>query len=101
LLLMLVVIIGWVAFRAHDMGNALTMYGAMFTPGSLRISDALAWQVTPDQWWCLLLAAVLVYLPLLGEHLPFQRAPQAMGAFWRYGWAAAPLAGFLLGMTLL
>lgn len=101
LLLMLVVIIGWVAFRAHDMGSALTMYGAMFTPGSLRISDALAWQVTPDQWWCLLLAAVLVYLPLLGEHLPFQRAPQAMGAFWRYGWAAAPLAGFLLGMTLL
>nr|WP_314074223.1 MBOAT family protein [uncultured Roseococcus sp.] len=101
LLLMLVVILGWVAFRAHDMGNALAMYGAMFTPGSLRISDELAWQVTPDQWWCLLIATVLVYLPLLGEHLPFLRAPQSMGAFWRYGWAAAPLAGFVLGMILL
>ncbi|WP_421989185.1 MBOAT family O-acyltransferase [Roseococcus sp.] len=101
ILLMLAVVIGWVAFRAHDVTSALAMYGAMFTPGSLRISDALAWQVTPDQWWCMLIAAVLIYLPLLGDRLPFLRPVDRMGAVWRYGWAAAPLAGFVLGMTLL
>lgn len=101
ILLMLAVVIGWVAFRAHDVTSALAMYGAMFTPGSLRISDALAWQVTPDQWWCMLIATVLIYLPLLGDRLPFLRPVDRMGAVWRYGWAAAPLAGFVLGMTLL
>ena len=100
-LLMLAVIIGWVAFRAHDMTSAMAMYGAMFLPGSLHISDALAWQVTPDQWWCMLIAVVLVYLPLLGDRLPFQRPVEEMGVLWRYGWAAAPLAGFVLGMILL
>lgn len=101
ILLMLIVIIGWVAFRAHDMHGALAMYGAMFIPSSLHITDAVAWQVTPDQWWFMLIAAVLVYLPLLGGRLPFLRPVEQMGAFWRYCWAVAPLAGFLLGMIML
>ncbi|WP_424814605.1 MBOAT family O-acyltransferase [Roseococcus sp. YIM B11640] len=101
MLLMLAVIVGWVAFRAHDVHNAFAMYGAMFLPGSLHISDALAWQVTPDQWWCMLIAVVLVYLPLLGHRLPFLRPVPEMPVAWRYVWAIGPLAGFVLGMILL
>ncbi|MDB5414933.1 MAG: poly(beta-D-mannuronate) O-acetylase [Rubritepida sp.] len=101
LLLMLAVVLGWVAFRAPDVHGAFAMYGAMFSPSSLHVSDALAWQVTPDQWWFMLVAAILIYLPLLGSRLPFLRPVAEMGAFWRGAWVVAPLAGFLLGMILL
>ena len=100
-LLMMVVILGWVAFRAHDLTSAFAMYGAMFNPALGGISDALAWQVTPDQWWCLLLAVIIVYLPLFGPRLPWQREPAAMGAFWRQLWFWGPSIGFMLGMVLL
>ncbi len=100
-LLMLAVILGWVAFRAHDVTSAFAMYGAMFLPSSIGLSDALAWQVTPDQWWCLLIGAALVYLPLAGSRLPWQQPVEAMGGFWRLCWFWAPTAGFILGMILL
>jgi alginate O-acetyltransferase complex protein AlgI len=77
------------------------MYGAMFWPSSIGLSDALAWQVTPDQWWCVLIGIVLVYLPLFGTRLPWQRPVEAMGGFWRLCWFWAPTAGFILGMILL
>ncbi|MFH5925781.1 MBOAT family O-acyltransferase [Roseomonas xinghualingensis] len=100
-LTMLAAIIGWVVFRAHDIHNAATMYGGMIGLNGAPLSDALAWQVTPDQWWTMLIAVVIVYLPLLGPRLPFLRTPELMGPFWRPLWVAAPLLGFLLGVVLL
>jgi alginate O-acetyltransferase complex protein AlgI len=100
-LTMLAAIIGWVVFRAHDIHNAGTMYGGMIGLNGAGLSDALAWQVTPDQWWTILIAVVVVYLPLLGPRLPFQRPPEAMGAAWRALWVVGPLLGFLLGIVLL
>ncbi|MCR0982472.1 MBOAT family O-acyltransferase [Roseomonas populi] len=100
-LTMLAAIIGWVVFRAHDIHNAMTMYGGMIGLNGAPLSDALAWQVTPDQWWTILIAIIVVYLPLLGPRLPFQRPPEAMGAFWRALWVVGPLAGFILGIVLL
>ena len=101
MLLMLAVILGWVAFRAPDVTTAFAMYGAMFLPSSFAVSDALAWQVTPDQWSCMLIGVVLVYLPLAGNRLPWQRPVEAMGAVWRFAWFWAPTLGFILGMVLL
>ena len=101
LLLMLAVILGWVAFCAHDVTSAFAMYGAMFLPTTYGVSDALAWQVTPDQWWCMLIGVVLVYLPLMGTGLPWQRPMEETGAVWRLIRFWAPTAGFLLGMVLL
>jgi alginate O-acetyltransferase complex protein AlgI len=88
-------------FRAHDLGNAATMYGGMIGMNGAGLSDELAWQVTPDQWWTMVIAVVLVYLPLLGPRLPVLRAPELMGSFWRGLWVIGPLLGFLLGVVLL
>ena len=101
LLTMLAAVIGWVVFRAHDIGNAFTMYGGMAGLNGAPLSDALAWQITPDQWWTMLIAVVVVYLPRLGARLPFQRPPEAMGGLWRGLWVVGPLLGFLLGIVLL
>ncbi|WP_376091480.1 MBOAT family O-acyltransferase [Roseomonas sp. CCTCC AB2023176] len=100
-LTMLAAIIGWVVFRAHDIHSAFTMYRGMAGLNGFGLSDGLAWQVTPDQWWTIILAIVVVYLPLLGTRLPFMRRPQEMGVFWRAMWAVGPLLGFALGVVLL
>lgn len=101
-LLMLAVILGWVAFRAPDFASAFTLYAAMFGANWGGISDALSWQVTPDQWWFLWLALGLVYLPLLARRLPFLRlSPEGLSGLSRPVWMWWPFAAFLLGLVLL
>jgi alginate O-acetyltransferase complex protein AlgI len=77
------------------------MYLAMFGANWGGVSDALAWQVTPDQWWFMAFAIALVYLPLLGDRLPLLRGPEAVTGLWRPLWAFWPVAAFLLGIVLL
>ena len=101
-LLMLAVILGWVAFRAPDFATAFTLYAAMFGANWGGISDALAWQVTPDQWWCLGLGVGLAYLPLLAPRLPFLRlSSEGLTGLSRALWMWWPFAAFLLGLVLL
>jgi len=101
-LLLLAVILGWVAFRAPDFATAFTIYAAMAGANWGGVSDALSWQVTPDQWWCLWLAVGLVYLPLLRDRLPLLRlGPEGVPPGWRLAWAFWPFAAFLLGLVLL
>ena len=100
-LTMLAAVIGWVVFRAHDIGNAMTMYRGMAGLNGFGLSDGLAWQVTPDQWWTILIAIIVAYLPLFGTRLPFLRNPREMNVFWRAMWAIGPIAGFALGIVLL
>jgi alginate O-acetyltransferase complex protein AlgI len=100
-LLIFIVILGWVAFRAPSFESAFTMYFAMFGRNWGGVSDALAWQVTPDQWWFIGFGILLVYLPLLGDRLPLLRQPEAITGLWRPIWAYWPVAAFLLGMVLL
>jgi alginate O-acetyltransferase complex protein AlgI len=100
-LLIFIVILGWVAFRAPSFESAFTMYFAMFGRNWGGVSDALAWQVTPDQWWFIGFGILLAYLPLLGDRLPLLRQPEAITGLWRPIWAYWPVAAFLLGMVLL
>jgi len=104
-LTMLGVLVGWVLFRAKDLGTALNMYAGMLGlhggggHGTLSLSDALAWQATPDRLWFILIAAVFVYLPLV-------RGRRAAGAEPTGRWSGAlpviaPLAGFALAIVLL
>ena len=81
---LLLVMLGWVLFRAADLPSAFRMWAALFglsgpngEPGSgsaagpagFGLSPALAWQVTPDQLLTLALAAAMVYaLPWLRRH---------------------------------
>lgn len=101
LMLMLAVVIGWVVFRAADVAQAVRMYRGMLGLNAVALSDALAWQVTPDQWWCLLIATAAIYLPLLRTRLPMLRAAAGMGLPARALWVAGPPLAFMLGVVLL
>jgi alginate O-acetyltransferase complex protein AlgI len=100
-LTMLAVVIGWVAFRAPDLATTFRMYGGMLGLNGFGLSDMLAWQVMPDQWWTGLIAIGVCALPLAARWLPWERPPEAMHPAWRAAWVAGPLAGFLLGVVLL
>ena len=65
LITMLVVMIGWVVFRAADLKSAFGVYAGMLGLHGVKLSDELAWQITPDRWAFIPIALVLVYLPLL------------------------------------
>jgi alginate O-acetyltransferase complex protein AlgI len=58
---LLLVMIGWVFFRAADMAAALRMLGAMAGLGELALSPALAWQVAPERVGMMALGTLLVF----------------------------------------
>ncbi|CAM3709189.1 MBOAT family O-acyltransferase [Deinococcus frigens] len=67
---MLLVILGWVMFRADNVPDALRMYGGMLGVNGFALSDTLAWQVRGSVLVTMLLAAVLVYVaPLWGQRV--------------------------------
>ena len=71
------------------------MYRGMAGLNGFGITDALAWQVTPDQWWCLALSLLVVYLPLA---VPAEAARSAtVRQLADATWAVGPLLGFLIG----
>ncbi|MCX7372197.1 MAG: MBOAT family protein [Alphaproteobacteria bacterium] len=95
------VILGWVAFRAHDMTQAITMYRGMFGANGVPLSDALAWQIVPEQWWIMGLGVLLCALPGFGAWLPWQRDPGAIRGVWRLAWQVGPSVTFLLAIIML
>jgi alginate O-acetyltransferase complex protein AlgI len=99
-LLMAAVVIGWVTFRAPSIQGTFSMYRGMAGLNGFGISDALAWQVTPDQWWCLGIGLALVWLPLALRGDLTARSG-AIGSVARMAWAAGPMLGFLLGSIAL
>jgi alginate O-acetyltransferase complex protein AlgI len=58
---MLLVIVGWVLFRAADISGAIRMFKGMFGVNGLAFSAPVDWQVTPDRIGILVLGIVLVY----------------------------------------
>jgi alginate O-acetyltransferase complex protein AlgI len=103
---MLVVMLGWVIFRAHDLANAGAMYAGMLGLHGVALSDALAWQATPDRVWLIPLAIMVVYLPLLrGLRRPAPSPSAALVSRWaglRLAWSTvAPVVGFMLAIVLL
>lgn len=58
---MLLVMIGWVLFRAADITSAGRMFAGMLGMNGVPLSDAVVWQVTPDRLGVLLFGIALVY----------------------------------------
>jgi alginate O-acetyltransferase complex protein AlgI len=58
---MLLVMIGWVLFRAVDIAGAGRMFSGMLGMNGLSFSPAMDWQVTPDRLAVLILGIALVY----------------------------------------
>ena len=100
-LLMLCIILGWVTFRAPSIAGTYGMYRGMLGLNGYGLTDAVTWQIMPDQWWMMLIAIIVVYLPLLARRTPLFRPPEEYGAVWRTVWTMAPFIGFLLSLILL
>ncbi len=90
-LTLLAVVLGWVLFRAESFAGAARLYAGMLGRHGLGVSDALAWQLTPDRLWMVAIGAGVVYLPLLPQPARLVRLGAAVG----------PICGFLLGIVLL
>ena len=58
----MVVMIGWVLFRAHTLGDAMMMYQGMAGLQGIGISDALGWQVKGMQIVALVAGIALVFV---------------------------------------
>ena len=59
---LLLVMLGWVMFRADNVSDAFRMYRGMFGFNGLGLSDTLAWQVRGSELATMLLASVLIYV---------------------------------------
>jgi alginate O-acetyltransferase complex protein AlgI len=87
---MLLVILGWVLFRAADIGEAGRMFSGMLGLNGTGFSPSVAWQVTPDRIGILLLGIVLVYaLPWLKQQ---QGGPLRYALIPLFLWAVATLS---------
>ena len=86
---MLLVIIGWVMFRATTVDGALQMYAGMLGFNGIGISDYLMSEVTADRVGVLIFAFLLVYaMPWIkrnGENLRWVILPL-------FVWAVATLS---------
>lgn len=66
---MLLVIVGWVVFRAADISGAVRMFTGMLGFNGIGFSPAVQWQVTSDRLGVLVLGVALVYaMPWLKRH---------------------------------
>ncbi len=103
----LLVVVGWVIFRAENLDVAWRMYAAMFSFGDWRLSELGAAQLTSLQVYTLLLAyAVMAWFGIRQFYAePLDGAPRA-SAVERQGLVggaavAVPVYGVLLGRVLL
>jgi alginate O-acetyltransferase complex protein AlgI len=92
---MILVMIGWVFFRAHTVSEAMRMFKGLLgmngngTAESL-FSASVGWQVTPDRLIVLFLGIVLVYLlPMIKRHA---NGPIKYLLFPLFVWAVATLS---------
>lgn len=64
----LLVIIGWVTFRAPSIGEATAFYGAMIGLNSWVLSEAITWQLQGYALFALVVGLILVFLtPLVQQ----------------------------------
>ena len=96
ILTLLAVILGWVVFRADTFTEALRMYTGMAWLHGTGITDGLAWQLTSDRLWMVLIGVLVCYVPLVER--PVAAAMGQVGASLSL---VAPLCGFLLALVLL
>lgn len=59
---LLLVMLGWVMFRAPDIGTAFGMYAGMFGAHGVGLSDTIAWQMTGLQIGVLAIALLVVVI---------------------------------------
>lgn len=61
-LTLLAVTVGWGLFRGKNLQEASAIYWGMLGFNGFNLSDDLAWRITPDQLWLMVIAAALIFL---------------------------------------
>ena len=59
---MLIVVVGWVVFRAETFPNALGVYGGMIGLNGFAVSERLLWQLSPLSVFVMVVGIILVYV---------------------------------------
>jgi alginate O-acetyltransferase complex protein AlgI len=80
-LTMLLVVVGWVFFRAPDLGSALGMLGHMLVPDLAGLTDIVSASVTHQRLFFLLVALIVVLLPAGSGTGPFLEAVRTREAY--------------------
>jgi alginate O-acetyltransferase complex protein AlgI len=78
----LLVVGGWVMFRADDPGQAFDFWKAMLTPHSFELNPFLRATITPQAWFALIVGLATVLFP----------RDFVLGKVMDRGWSGAPLA---------
>jgi alginate O-acetyltransferase complex protein AlgI len=94
----LLVVVGWVLFRAQSLGQALTMIKHMFVPSGLGLSEAVSASLTHQRSLVLVLALLVVLLPgsfVLGRILEAGRSRPAIATRYAVIAVAAPCAAIV------
>jgi alginate O-acetyltransferase complex protein AlgI len=94
----LLVVVGWVMFRAESLGQALEMIKYMFVPSGLGLSEAVSSSMTHQRSVVMLLALLVVLLPgsfVLGRILEAGSSRPAIATRYAVIALAAPCAAIV------
>jgi alginate O-acetyltransferase complex protein AlgI len=95
----LLVVVGWVFFRAASIGDALVMLKHMFVPSGLALPETVSTALTDQRTLILALSLLVVLLPatfVLGRVLDYGRSRPALVARYAVMALAAPYAAMLV-----
>jgi alginate O-acetyltransferase complex protein AlgI len=95
----LLVVVGWVFFRAESMGQALSVLRHMFVPSGFGLPEAVAVSLTNTRSVMLVLALLVVLLPgsfVLGRILEASRTRRAVATRFAVMAFAGPYAAVLV-----
>ena len=101
---LLIVMVGWVFFRAGSMGQAGEVLTAMFTPSGVSLTDEVAVVLTHQRTVVLALAVLVFLMPadlVLGKVLDTGRGARAGALRLASSLVAAPVAGVLVAVGTL
>ncbi len=96
---LLLVIVGWVPFRADTLSEAGTILSAMFVPDLGPLPAAVSAQLTNATTLIFVLAGLVVLIPrsfVLGRYLDAARSRLATAARFAFSGLAAPYAAVLI-----
>lgn len=88
---MILVIIGWVIFRAASIGDAFSMYAGLIGLNGVGVSEALAWQVTGLQLATMVMGIAFVYLAPRWTALSAEGVRTSKLRFAHSPWVITPL----------
>jgi alginate O-acetyltransferase complex protein AlgI len=72
ILTLFLVILGWVIFRAENIGVAMDMYRGMFGMNGLALSDAMSWQIKGIALAAMILGILIIYFGHFFHKMPKQ-----------------------------